>query len=97
MNDLSQQKFYKLCVGPLVRSRAEKQLADVQPSAADVDGVVAACAAAYERVRRDDPQTLRIDGLAYEARAHQRLLAHRAFVVVRPTFDREVDRLRKAK
>jgi len=85
------ENFFEECVAALVKQRAQKALMNVANADDEsVRLVVRSCAAAYERTRREAPSELAIKGLRYETRAHQRLLAHRAFVVLRPTFDKAV-------
>jgi len=86
--------FYKACVAELVERRAKAALQRAAGGARaderDVRSIVRSCAVEFERVRRDAPARLAIDGLDCNQRAHQRLLAHRALVVVRAAFDRAV-------
>lgn len=91
---VSEENFFETCVAAIVKQRAEKALMSVDSADSEsVSKVVRSCAAAYERTRKQAPDELAIDGLNYETRAHQRLLAHRAFVVLRPVFDRAVAQL----
>lgn len=91
MSELS--NFYEQSVAAIVRKRAERELGDRDDASRDIERVVRFCGAAYERTRRNAPDELRIDGL--DARAHQRLLAHRAFVVLKPSFEQAVAQVRQ--
>lgn len=93
---VTEENFFETCVAAIVKQRAEQALMTADGADSEsVRKVVRSCAAAYERARQKTPGALGIEGLRYDARAHQRLLAHRAFVVLRPAFEQAVEHLRK--
>jgi len=80
--------FFEHCVAPLIRERARKKLgADSALAPIGVRAVVRACRVAYNEVRADAPDELRIPGITYATSCERRLLAARAFVVLRPHFE----------